>query len=108
MTVTEALQGMVAAFDPEQAKGINAVVQLNTTGEGGGAHHINIESGHAELVEGAAIEPTVTITTAAKDWLSIVAGTLDATKAFMTGKLKVDGDLSLMMRFQRMFNDVPK
>ena len=36
MTVTEALQGMVAAFDPEQAKGINAVVQLNTTGEGGG------------------------------------------------------------------------
>lgn len=108
MTVTESLEGLVKAFDPEQAKGVNAIVQLNTTGEGGGEHHINIESGRAELVEGKATEPTVTITVPAKDWLAIVSGQTDAMKAFMTGKLKVDGDLSLMMRFQRMFNDAPK
>jgi len=108
MTVKEALQGMVAAFDPEQAKGVNAIVQLNTTGEGGGTHHINIESGRAELVDGIAVEPTVTITTTAKDWLAIVAGELDTTKAFMTGKLIVDGDMMLMMRFQKMFNEAPR
>ena len=103
MTVPEALQGMIEHFNPAQAKGVNAVIQLNTTGLGGGAHTINVANGKAALSEGTAPDPTVTITVAAKDWLDIVTGHLDATKAFMTGKLKVSGDMMLMMKFQRMF-----
>jgi len=35
--------------------------------------------------------------------VDIIAGRLDPTKAFMSGKLRIAGDLGLMMRFQRMF-----
>jgi putative sterol carrier protein len=29
---------------------------------------------------------------------------MDPTRAFMAGKLRISGDLGLMMRFQTMFN----
>ena len=103
MTVLEALQGMVSDFNPASAKGVNAVVQLNASGDGGGSYQIKIDDGKATLQEGVAEAPSVTINVAAHDWLNITSGKLDPTKAFMTGKLKIAGDLGLMMRFQRMF-----
>ena len=103
MTVLESLQGMVGDFNPASAKGVDTVVQLNASGEGGGNYQIRIRDGKAEVQDGVAEAPAVTINVTAYDWLDIVAGKLDPTKAFMTGKLKIAGDLGLMMRFQRMF-----
>lgn len=103
MTVLETLQQMMAAFNPASAKGVNAVVQLNATGEGGGNYAMSIREGQVDLREGVAESPTVTINVAAQDWVDIVTGKLDPTRAFMSGRLKIAGDLGLMMRFQRMF-----
>lgn len=103
MTLAEALQGMITSFNPAKAKGINAVVQLNATGEGGGAYHIKVADNQCDLAEGTAPSPTVTIEVAAQDWIDILNGKLDPTRAFMSGKLRIKGDLGLMMRFQSMF-----
>jgi putative sterol carrier protein len=94
---------MVNNLNPAQAKGVNAVVQLNATGEDGGEYVLTIADGKADMKEGTAETPSVTINVAANDWIAIIGGQLDATKAFMTGKLRISGDLGLMMRFQRMF-----
>jgi putative sterol carrier protein len=103
MTLAESIQAMVANFNPALAKGINAVIQLNATGDGGGSYALSIADGKLEVTEGVADQPTVTINVAAQDWVDIIAGRLDPTKAFMSGKLRIAGDLGLMMRFQRMF-----
>jgi putative sterol carrier protein len=103
MNVLETLKGMVKDFNPASAKGVNAVIQLNATGEGGGNYSMAIADGQVDLKEGVAEKPSVTINVAANDWIAIIGGQLDPTKAFMTGKLKIAGDLGLMMRFQRMF-----
>jgi putative sterol carrier protein len=102
-TLPEALQDMMARFNPAKAKGVNAVIQLNATGDGGGQYYTTVAAGKASLAEGVATSPTVTITVAAKDWIDIVSGKLDPTRAFMQGKLRIAGDLGLMMRFQTMF-----
>jgi putative sterol carrier protein len=102
-TVLETLQGMKATFNPDTAKGVNAVIQLNASGDGGGNYSMHIADGAMDMKEGVAENPNVTINVAAKDWVDIIEGRLDPTKAFMTGKLKIAGDLGLMMRFQRMF-----
>jgi putative sterol carrier protein len=102
--VYQTLQDMIAEFNPAQARGVNAVVQLNATGNGGGEYAIHIVDGHAKLSEGVAENATTVITVAAKDWLAIVSGQMDATAAYMTGKLKVSGDVLLMMKFQKMFS----
>lgn len=103
MTVLETLQSMAATFDPNTAKGVNALIQLNSFGDGGGNYNMRIANGALDVKEGVAENPNVTINVAAKDWVDIINGKLDPTKAFMTGKLSISGDLGLMMRFQRMF-----
>jgi putative sterol carrier protein len=100
----EAMQGMMNRFNPAKAKGVNAVIQLNATGDGGGQYYTTIAEGKAALSEGAIPNPTVTINVAAQDWVDILNGKLDPTRAFMAGKLRITGDLGLMMRFQNMFN----
>ncbi len=78
-------------------------MQIRATGEGGGDYYTTIANGAATLSEGIAPNPTVTITVAAKDWIDITGGKLAPERAFMAGKLKITGDLGLMMRFQTIF-----
>ena len=103
MTLDEVMQGMVTGFKPAKAKGVNAVVQLNASGEGGGQYQIKVADAKCELAQGVAASPAVTIDVAAQDWIDIITGKLDPTRAFMSGKLRIKGDLGLMMRFQSMF-----
>jgi putative sterol carrier protein len=103
MTLADTLQEMLNSFNPAKAKGVSAVVQLNASGDGGGDYNLKIADGACQLSAGQAEKPTVTIDVAAQDWIDIIGGRLDPTRAFMAGKLRIRGDLGLMMRFQSMF-----
>lgn len=98
-----AIDQMSREFNPAKAKGVNAVVQLNATGEGGGQYAVALADEKANFTEGAAENPNVTIEVKADDWVKIMSGEMDPTMAFMMGKLKITGDLGLMMRFQQIF-----
>ena len=95
--------GRQSSHNPAKAKGVNAVVQLNATGEGGGQYAVALADEKANFTEGAAENPNVTIEVKADDWVKIMSGEMDPTMAFMMGKLKITGDLGLMMRFQQIF-----
>jgi putative sterol carrier protein len=41
---------------------------------------------------------------AAKDYLDMLAGKLNGQMAFMTGKLRIAGDLGLALKLQSLFN----
>lgn len=97
------MQQMTSEFIPSKAKGINAVIQLNASGDGGDQYIFNVANEKAEMEKGVAENPNVTIDVKADDWLKILNGEMDPTMAFMMGKLKITGDLGLMMRFQQMF-----
>jgi putative sterol carrier protein len=98
-----AMQQMAVEFNPAKAKGVNSVVQLNASGDGGGQYIFKIANEKAEMTKGVAEQPNVTIDVKAEDWLKILKRETDPTMAFMSGKLKITGDLGLMMRFQQMF-----
>jgi putative sterol carrier protein len=55
------------------------------------------------VAEGAAQAPNATVTDAAADYLALTRGELNPMSAFMSGKLKITGDMSLMMSFQNWF-----
>ena len=48
-------------------------------------------------------KPTVTMKITSSDFILLATGKMDGMKAFMTGKLKVKGDMSLVMKLQKYF-----
>jgi putative sterol carrier protein len=53
-----------------------------------------------DLAPGAAGVADTTIKTSWDDWQKMAAGELDGMTAFMTGKLRVEGDMSNAMQLQ--------
>ncbi len=103
-TIAEIMRAMPAAFMPDKAAGVNAKVQFDFTGDGGGQYLLDIRDGACQVSEGVAADARTTVTVAASDYVDIAEGRLDGTKAFMSGKLKVKGDVGFMLKFQQMFD----
>jgi putative sterol carrier protein len=102
-TVADVMQEMQGKFKAEKAAGITATFQFDITGEGGGQWNAVINDGQATFNEGTADNPTVTITATDQDWIRIVNGQLNPQMAFMTGKIKVKGDLGLATKLGTLF-----
>ncbi len=102
-TAKEIIEAMPSAFVPERAKGIKATYQFELTGEGGGNWVIEIADQQCQVREEVADKPDATISLAAADYVALVKGELDAMGAFMQGKLKVKGNISLAMKALNLF-----
>jgi putative sterol carrier protein len=93
-----------ATKDPERATAIDCVYQFNVSGDGGGTYVLNLKPGVTS--DFLSTEPNAdaqcTIAVSAEDWTAIVAGEMDAMTAFMSGKVKVDGDLSQAMKLPKL------
>ena len=100
--IVETIKGKVAEADPSKIKGVDAIFQFELTGDDGGTFCANVSEGNAEIEEGANDSPNVTIIMDAEDFEKMLSGELNATSAFMAGKLKVKGDMSLAMKLQAL------
>ncbi|GAB4269710.1 MAG: SCP2 sterol-binding domain-containing protein [Candidatus Promineifilaceae bacterium] len=101
--ISAIFEGMKARFNPEKAAGLNASVQFDLSGEGGGKWAVQIADGTANVIKGGVDNPTATVKMTAEDYADMTSGKLNAMTAFMTGKVKVEGDLNTVMKFQSMF-----
>jgi Holliday junction resolvasome RuvABC ATP-dependent DNA helicase subunit/putative sterol carrier protein len=95
---------MPANFNPDAARGMDAVIQFNLGGAGGGTWHVTIKNGACLVTEGAHASPNMTMTMAASDYVDMINGKLNGQIAFMSGKLKIAGDMGLVMKMQYLFN----
>ena len=95
---------MPGAFNPDKGEGVDATIQYNLIGEGGSEWWSRIADGNCTVEEGVAEAPTLTITMDAGDYVDMMAGRLDGMQAFMTGKIKVEGDIMLASRLMTLFN----
>ena len=93
---------MEARVRPEGIKGVSANYGYKVTGDGGGEWTVSVKDGTLEVLEGLH-EPNVTTTVAARDWIAITLGKLDGMTAFTTGKLKVEGEMGLLMQAPKFF-----
>jgi len=96
--------GMVEAFLPQKAGSQSAVIQYDIN-VGGTVHsyQLKIAGGKCELVKGAAGPARVTLALQAPDFLRLVTGKLNGMQAFMTGKLKLTGDMMFAQVMQGWF-----
>ncbi len=98
----DSLNKKIEAADPAKMKGVSAVYQFDLSGDNGGVFHAAVDDGKATVVEDAHDSPNITISMTGEDFAAMLDGKLNATSAFMAGKLKVKGDMSLAMKLQSL------
>jgi putative sterol carrier protein len=102
-TTKEVFESLPLAFQPDRAKGMEATFQFELTGEGGGTWVAKIASGQCTVTEGGIDHPSATIGMEAADYVAIAQGKLDMARAFMGGKIRVKGDMGLIMKLPDLF-----
>ncbi|MEK7385470.1 MAG: SCP2 sterol-binding domain-containing protein [candidate division NC10 bacterium] len=102
-TVKETFDLMAGRFRADKAAGTNAVIQYDVSGDGGGTWHAVIKDGTCTVTTGAATSPNLTLQIVGQDWLDMLSGKQSGQMLFMSGKLKVKGDMGLAMKLGSMF-----
>jgi len=102
-TVKEVFDQMPGRFRADKATGTNAVIQYDIGGEGGGTWHAIIKEGTCAVNPGPGPNPSLTLSMSAQDWLDMVSGKQSGQMLFMSGKLKLKGDMGLAMKLGSMF-----
>lgn len=82
--------------DPAKAKAVNAIYQFDITGEEGGTWTVDLTQ--PDVVSGAGGKAQCTITMSSKDFVDIISEKLNPQMAFLQGRLKVAGDMSLALK----------
>ena len=101
-TVSEFFAALEHAIDPTKTLGIDATFQFVITGEGGGEWYVRLVDGKPSVAQGTADHPDIILAATASDWLDMVNGKLSGQTAFLTGKLKLQGDITLAMKLQSL------
>jgi putative sterol carrier protein len=91
-------QVLPARFNPEKAKGFEAVAQVNITGPQGGSWNVTIKDQKMQTKEGVDANSSITLKMKDTDFLALVNGKLNAIQAFMTGKLEFQGNMATALK----------
>ena len=102
-TVAGFFSELESKVNPEKTAGMNATYQFDITGDGGGKWYVKIADGAVDVGEGEAEAPNITLNADASSWLDIVNGKTSGQTAFLMGKLKIQGDMSLAMKLASVF-----
>ena len=104
ISVAELMGKLPDAFPPEKAAGMGAVVHFKFTGGEPGEWNAVIKDGKCNVAQGIPpSKPTMTLSADSADFVKIFTGEIDGMKAYMQGKIKLDGDLNQAMKLTQMF-----
>ncbi len=89
---------------PDRADGVDETIQFQLSGEQGGEWVVNIHNQTCNVEQGTTPDPSLRFIADAQDALDILAGKMDPMRAFMRGKLRLEGDMGLAMKMTKLFD----
>ena len=99
-SVREFFEGLEARVDASRTAGMTNSYLFDI--EGAGTWKVDVTDGTLAVAEGAG-DADVTITTSEENFLKLISGEQNPTTAYMTGKLKIKGDMGAAMKLQKLF-----
>lgn len=96
----EFFETLESRVDPAKAAGLTATYRFEI--DGAGDWTVDVEDGKVSVTENGGDADT-TITTSSETFLKIANGEQNPTAAYMSGKLKVKGDMGQAMKLQKLF-----
>ena len=100
MTVREFFDSLEGRADASRTAGMTNSYLFDI--EGAGKWTVKVDDGTVSVSEGGEDADAV-ITTSEATFEKIVSGEQNPTSAYMTGKLKVKGDMGAAMKLQKLF-----
>lgn len=102
MSVADLFKSMPDRLQSDKAAGVDMSILFDLSGDKGGQWHVSIANGKVDVTEGGSAPATATVRMSAEDFQAMSTGSLNPMMAFMTGKVKVEGDLNSVMKFQSL------
>ena len=100
MSAKEFFDSLQSRVDPAKTAGMNNSYLFDI--EVAGKWKVDVQDGDVSVTENAE-GADVTISTSEETFEKITSGEQNATSAYMTGKLKVKGDMGAAMKLQKLF-----
>jgi putative sterol carrier protein len=96
----EFFETLETRVDPAKAAGLNASYVFEI--HGAGTWLVEVDDGKVSVSETEG-EADTTISTSEETFMKIANGQQNPTSAYMSGKLKVSGDMGQAMKLQKLF-----
>lgn len=101
MSVATIFDSLKTSFDADNALNLDLVFQFEI--EDAENYSVVIKEGQCEITEGKHDHPSISLIMNSKTLAEIVSGETDGMQAFMSGQLRVDGDMMLMTKLAEIF-----
>ena len=99
-SVQDFFQNLETRADSSKTAGMNNSYVFDI--EGAGQWKVDVDDGKVTVTEGGG-DADATIQASQETFERIVAGEQNPTSAYMTGKLKIKGDMGAAMKLQKLF-----
>src|ERR671933_164328 len=100
MDTQEFFDTLESRVDASKTAGMNNSYLFDI--EGAGKWKVDVNDGQVSVTEGGEDSDAV-FSTSEETFTKIASGEQNATSAYMTGKLKVKGDMAAAMKLQKLF-----
>lgn len=90
-------------FQPQIAKDMNIIIQVNINGEENFNGYFQIKNSECTYIEGETNSFDVAIISDSNVWEEVLNGKYTLQKAFMLGKVKVKGNFVIISKFEQLF-----
>ena len=100
MEAREFFETLESRVDPSKTAGMTNSYVFEI--EGAGTWKVDVADGKVAVTEDGG-DADVTIRSSEETFNAIASGEQNPTTAYMTGKLKVDGDMGAAMKLQKLF-----
>lgn len=102
--VAQIFERMTERMDPKKLEGMNATIQFDLSGDTGGLYWLRLADNTATTGTGAIEGAKMTLKATAEDFFNMMNGGINPMQAFMTGKVKIQGDTSLALKLMPLIN----
>lgn len=90
---------------PEIIEKTDAIYQFEVLGDEQGTWHIDLKNAPGSAGKGApATQPDAVLTMNSKDFFNMLSGQLKPANAFLSGKLKINGDMRKAMKMEKLMS----